>query len=272
VTRPRVSVGRWLAAALLTGSLLVPAMSSAEEPAGTLPAGAPRPADERYPPRAIKAGAISGLVVGTLVGVGYGLLITAIIEIDDDDLSWQEGGVITGILGLGGAASGTLLGAWAGSLFPKEPKDGLPRGTRLVGSFAVSGGGATFLGNDFAEGGFIGRATLYSHFEPWLAVGAETGILTGAPHSWRLAGGVRIDPFRPDRIARPYLAGSIGGNFWESGENLLSADAGIGVEHPYDNGRSAVGLEGRYHWNLQNAVAPGTYEYASLALTWRNDW
>jgi len=227
-----------------------------------------------------------GLVAGTLTGLGFGVLLSLYVATEDDDgLSVGEGAVITGVFGALGAGSGLLFGAWAGSLFTRESKDGQPRGTRPTASLAVSGGYADFTDDVYyayeypagyvpvdKQGGFLGRVTLYSHFEPWLAVGAEGGFQTTTPHSWRLAGGVRLDPFKPTLVARPYLAGSLGGNFWEGGESLLSADAGIGVEHPLSDGLSALGLEGRYHWNLQNAVEPGTYSYTSLALTWRHDW
>ncbi|HEX7880314.1 MAG TPA: hypothetical protein VF720_12945, partial [Candidatus Eisenbacteria bacterium] len=122
------------------------------------------------------------------------------------------------------------------------------------------------------HGGFVGRVGLFSHFEPWLAVGAETGFMTTEPHAWRLAPAVRIDPFPPTLAARPYLAGSIGGSFWENGESLFSSDVGIGVEHPLQQGRSALGVESRYYFNLQNAVESGTYTHVSVALTWRHDW
>lgn len=230
------------------------------------------PPDQRYPPRAVGAGAKYGLVVGTIVGAAAGVLAVLIFEIeDDDDLSLGTKATVISFLGLTGAATGGLLGAWTGSLISRNPKDGQPRGTLPIRSLALTGGYADFTATDQTDGGFQGRATLYSHFEPWLAVGAEYGLLTGSPHCWRLAAGVRVDPFPMTQTVRPYLAGSIGGNFWQGSENLLSADAGIGIELPYKRGRSAVGLEARYHFNLQNAVEPGTYRYASIGLTWRID-
>jgi len=267
---------------LLLATLSVTRVAGAQPGVSSSPSGditsteattrVPLPPDQRYPPRAVGSGAKYGLVSGAVAGVGFGLLIVALFELlDDDDLTLGEQALVTGYFGLNGAAGGGILGAWLGSLVSKDPTDGLPRGTRPIRSLALTGGYADFTTRDDTEGGFQGRATLYSHFEPWLAVGAEYGILTGSPHSWRLAAGVRVDPFPVTQTVRPYLAGSVGGNFWQVGESLLSGDAGVGVELPFKAGRSAVGLEGRYHFNLQNAVEPGTYRYASVGLTWRID-
>jgi len=261
---------------LLLCTALPPSSFAVQGPAGSdslsAAASEPRPAWERYPPRPVGTGAKAGLVAGAAAGIGFGVLVSLYADAEDDDgLLLGEQAIITGFFGLAGAAGGGLLGAWLGSLISKDPKDGLPRGTRPLRSVALTGGYADFTDRDDATGGFQGRAALYSHFEPWLAVGAEYGLLTGSPHCWRLAAGVRVDPFPATQTVRPYLAGSIGGNFWQGDETLLSGDVGAGVELPYKRGLSALGLEGRYHFNLQNAVEPGTYTYTSIGLTWRID-
>jgi hypothetical protein len=220
------------------------------------------------PPRHIKKGVIVGGAIGAGAGAAFFLFLAALFEAFDDDDLGTPAYFVFGAFGLvAGGASGAVVGAHVGGQ--------LRRGEALcpdpVGSLTLQGGGVDYLVRDDADPGVFARATLLTHWSPHVATGAEFARMSGTPGGWRLALATRIDATGNDARLRPYGAGSIGGNFWQDSENLLSADIGGGIDWRLDDTWS-VGAESRYHWNLQNAVEPGSYRFASLVGTVRARW
>lgn len=220
------------------------------------------------PPRHIKRGAIIGGVIGGGAGTAFFVFLAALFDAFDDDDLGAPAYLVFGAFGLvAGGAGGALVGAHVGG----QTRRGRSTCPDPVGSLTLQGGGLHFLVHDDADPGLFARATFLTHWSPHVATGGEFARMTGVPGGWRLALATRIDPTGNEARLRPYGAGSIGGNFWRNGENLLSADVGGGVEWLLDDTWS-LGAESRYHWNLQNAVEPGTYRFASVVGQARLRW
>lgn len=237
-------------------------------------AGADSTGVSTYPPRGTKTGMTAGAISGAVVGTASFTLLGYLIEVlDDSNEEFSTGQhLLFGVVGgIAGALGGGLIGADVGALFYRDGRDRrrFPE-TPPIGRFSLEAGWADFTARSDAESGGWARATLTSHFRPWLAVGPELSFQTTRPRNWRVAGAVRLEPYH-GRLS-PYAIGSLGPNFWPDSETRLGADFGGGLRIGSPGARLSFQLEGRHHWNQHNAVEPGTYRFVTVGAGITRSW
>jgi hypothetical protein len=236
-------------------------------------------------------------VAGGIIGAGFFLLVGAasegLCEYECSDIE-APGYIGLGFMGaLLGAGTGALLGAFFGSTIPlgdpppapsgepRHPGDRIPsreRTARLsmrdgppLASITVLAGYADLNGISTGEGGPSYQGRLLSHRGEWIAIGPELGHFATDPGvRFTLTGDVRIG--RLDGRSRPYAIGDIGWYSWKDGPSLLGAGAGLGWDWSRPSGGPTYGLEGRYHWTLQNEDEPGNYAFVQVAASARFNW
>lgn len=276
------------AAADLSSSFESSSRVAEEEPSAS-PADSTRPGVQPRAERRLtqsRSGTAAGAIVGGVLGAGLFLLAGAYAEgmcdaSDCEDITTPGYVALVLLGGVLGAGAGALLGSFIGSTIPDEktaaipssPPPGrsasIPPANGTIASLTLLAGYSRLAGGSEAEGVHYG-ARLLSHRSSRLWFGVEAARDVTHPGVSRVVGDLvlRLSP----ESGRPYLIVDSGWYGWEGGLSLLGAGAGAGIDWFGRDGGSALGIEGRYHWTLQNEDENVNEPFVQVGTTARFSW
>jgi len=255
----------------------------------------------------MKEGAIAGGMIGGFGGGIYAVLIAAIIDSEEGDVT-TAGYVAIGFLGAAlGGTGGALLGGLIGSAFPRgSGRDGSPsaadtanagdarvpadrsspepsHGPGRTGALVLQPIGVT---GDFPGGGGL-QLALLSRTSSATCLGIEGTITNTEPRIRALGGVGRLYPLRGAGL---YLVGGIGLYEFHHAVNpvtystgtatrtvnqpwsveFLGGGAGVGFESKGE--RLRIGAEWRVHGKIQRIQETGPLGFRQIGVTVRYLW